>query len=204
MQGTPPRYPWIMNAVPARAIARKIGLPPIGDGVDNAVFSVEPAPEGAIYPYIAANGAPVRLDLRKNPRRANQVDFQRHSGYSLFSRPVKELRLVCKEFPWPMEIEEEWVICGAVWSRLYDTLQEYLTDSEWALASESRRKKIDRAVRLREAETGNSNLKARRIDWLGEKTVFAGLERDDNFVQEIALPERQDNMDTWVIRMIRR
>lgn len=201
MQGSPPRYPWIMNAVPERAIARKDGNPRVEVRFDSVCHPAGPAPSGALYSYIAANGLPVRLDLRKNPRRANPIDFQQHFGYSLFSQPVREIRLVCRSFPWPIELRGELVLCGIVWSTLYETLQENLTDSEWAMASESRRKIIDRAVRLREAESGNRNMKPKRIDWLGEKTVFAGLERDDNFVQEIAMPERQYSIDTWVIRM---
>ncbi|KAJ3535951.1 hypothetical protein NM688_g6905 [Phlebia brevispora] len=178
-------YPWIVHAMPTPEVAR-------------------PAPSGVLYPYIAANRTPIPFDLRKNPRRARQQEFLQHHHYSLFSQPVREMRLVCKDFPWPIEIKDEWILCGTVWQRIYDTLQEYITDSEWAIASHERRGKIYRAVRWREAETGNRNMKPRRIDWLGEKTIFAGLLKDEAFVQEIAMPGHQESMDTWIIKLSRR
>ena len=160
-----------------------------------------PAPPGMLYPFIAVGGIPVLFDLRKDPRRANRHEFERHDRYSLFSQPVKNVRLVCKDFPWPIEIKDEWVVCGTIWEKVYNELQVYITESEWALASEEVRRRIDRAVRFREAETGNRELRPRRIDWLGEKTLFAGLERDNAYVQSAALPGKREMVDTWVIRL---
>ena len=144
------------------------------------------------------------FDLRKDPRRASPQEFYRHSGWSLFSQPVKHARFVCRDFPWPVEIRDEWVTCGVVWEKIYHTLQEYITETEWAMASDAQRHKIERAVRFREAESGNRDLKPRRIDWLGETTVFNGLQKDNRFVREVSIPGKKENMDTWVIRLARR
>lgn len=157
-----------------------------------------------LYPFIAAAGTPVQFDLRKDPRRANRPEFERHDRYSLFSQPVKNVRLVCKDFPWPIEIKNEWIVCGTVWEKVYHELQAYITESEWTLAGEEVRRRINRAVRFREAETGNRELRPKRIDWLGEKTLFSGLEKDNGYVDGIALPGRKETVDTWVIRLTRR
>ena len=164
----------------------------------------EPAPPGMLNPFIAANGTPVGFDLRKNPRRANRDEFQRHDRYSLFSQPVKNVRLLCKDFPWAIEIKDEWVVCGKVWERIYEELQKEITETEWAMMKEERRGKVDRALRHREAESGNRDMKPKRIDWLGETTVFVGLDRDDALVRQRMLPGSKNEIDTWVIRMVRR
>ena len=167
----------------------------------------EPAPPGLLNPFVAATpgGTPITFDMSKEPRKAKREEYLQHYRYSLFSEPTKNVRLVCKDFPWEIVIEDERVVCGTVWERIYHELQEPMTPFEWAAAGGKGRKKIDRAVRHREASSGNNGLKPRRIDWLGENTVFGGLERDGEFVKGLTLPgEEDDDMDTWVIRFSRR
>lgn len=143
----------------------------------------------------------MKFDLRKEPRKANRDAFMQHCNYSILGQTVRTLRLVCKDFPWPIEIENEWVTCGVVWLSVYAALQHPITESEWAMASEKQRDKIKRAVRHREAESGNNDMKPKRIDWLGDVTVFAGLVRDDTFVKQVTMPGRKDTVDTWVVRL---
>lgn len=197
-------YPWI-NTVPAPMPARKIVMSPLRACCSHATLT-EPAPPGVVYPFIAANTqtTAVPFDMRKDPSRSAPTEYARHNRYSLFSQPVRHLRLVSREFPWVIEIADEWVTCGTVWMRVYTALQEYLTEIEWALASEERRRKIEKAVKHREAESGNRDLRPRRIDWLGEKTMFAGLEKDEQFVKQMKMPGQKQDVDTWIIRLDRR
>ena len=47
-------------------------------------------------------------------------------------------------------------------------------------------------------------MRPKRIDWLGETTVFVGLDRDDALVRQRTLPGSKNEIDTWAIRMVRR
>ena len=146
----------------------------------------------------------MKFDMRKEPRKSNKDAYKQHCNYSILGQALRNVRLVCKDFPWPIEIKEEWVTCGAVWQSVYTALQQPITESEWAMASEKQRDRIRRAVRHREAESGNNDMKPRRIDWLGDATVFAGLVRDDAFVKQVTMPGRKDSADTWVIQLAAR
>lgn len=155
-----------------------------------------------LYSFIAASGTPVRFDLRKEPRNANRDEFYRHQGYSVLSQPVKCIRLLCREFPWPIEIMNERVTCGTVWTRIHAVLQEPITASEWTMASPDKQKQIEKARQRRAAETRDRDGTPRRIDWLGEMTVFVGLEKDDRLVRQMTMPGMRGNgIDTWVIRL---
>ena len=206
-------YPWIVPPMPhpSPPPPREWPSPDTPSRRRDARLTrdTEPAPPGMLNPFVAAapEGTPILFDMRKEPRKAKRDEYLQHHRYSLFSEPTRDLRLVCKDFPWEIVIEDEWVVCGTVWERLYHELQERITPFEWAVAGAKGRKKIDRAVRHREAQSGNSNLKPLRIDWLGENTIFSGLERGEDFVKELTLPgeeEPEDEIDTWVVKFSRR
>ncbi|PSR73214.1 hypothetical protein PHLCEN_2v10935 [Hermanssonia centrifuga] len=162
---------------------------------------------GTIYPYIAAgSGPPLRFDLREDLHKSNLKEYTRHNHYSLFIQPTKHARFICKEFPWAIEIKGEWVVCGAVWSKIYEALQEDITESEWAWIcdDERQRRELERAMKQRAEKTGDKTPRPKRIDWLGEMTIFEGLEKDDVYAKKILLPGKEECVETWVIRLGRR
>lgn len=165
-----------------------------------------PAPRDTLCPAIAfGNPRALRFDMRCDPRRAQPDAFAAHAGFSLFRAPVHTLRLVARAFPWPLALTGAWVVCGRVWDALHAALQERVTAAEWALlcADGARREAVEQAMRRRLEEDPAGARVPLRIDWLGEETVFAGLERDDAFVQSVRLPGSEE-CETWVIRMVRR
>jgi hypothetical protein len=80
-------------------------------------------------------------------------------------------------------------------------LQEPLADSEWgaAVVDKERREKILKAAKKRQEKDKDKWLK--RIDWLGETTLFRGLEQDADFEKLRLLPGVQACSETWVVRL---
>jgi hypothetical protein len=80
-------------------------------------------------------------------------------------------------------------------------LQEPLADSEWGIAvvDKERREAILKAAKKREEKDHDIRLK--RIDWLGDTTLFRGLEQDGEFEKMRLLPRAQSCPETWVIRL---
>lgn len=155
----------------------------------------EPAPRGILYPSIAAGDSVILFDMRKDPSQSKRDEYLRHHRYSIFSNAVKHIRLVCKDFPWQIEIHDEWITCGTIWKRLYGELQEYITEAEWTMMNESRQEVVKKAMKLREAETGIMEMRPKRIDWL-DKPMFGGLEKDESFVQRVTWSGKEA-VETW-------
>lgn len=93
-------------------------------------------------------------------------------------------------------------------------LQEPLADSEWAMVclpgfgDRKRRDAMERAAERRREKArarGDANAakdKAlKRIDFLGEDTIFRGLEKDDDFAKKRLFPTEEECAETWVIKM---
>ena len=161
---------------------------------------------GAIRPNkiircMARDEEPIRIDLRKN-NYAMREPFRHYAGYSLFARPLKDIRLICREFPWIIEIKDEWVTCGLVWKRIHETLRRRITNAEWALIlnDKSRRRIIEKAMRERLETSPSDDPVPLRIDYLGDMTVFLGLEKDEVHAERISLPARA-KCETWAIRL---
>lgn len=154
---------------------------------------------------MAADGTPVQLDLRKKSEYAKREEFVRHAGYSLFINPVKNIRLICREFPWTIEIKGEWVTCGLVWKKLHEALWMRITDGEWVLIAGDRGRKrtVMRAMAKRLEERPDDDPVPLRIDYLGDTTIFKGLEKDAAYAEEVLMPGRE-TCETWAIRLGRR
>lgn len=165
--------------------------------------SLADAGRDAIYPHIAAGRSPVPFDLRVKPREYDPDEYERHSRYSIFLQPTKRLRLICKNFPWTIEIKDEWVHCARVWDAIYDALQKPIKASEWALIAhdESKIREIKRAARKRLDKDENEDPRPKRIDWLDEMTLFRGLERDEAFAKAVLIPGKEEDVETCVIRL---
>jgi len=80
-------------------------------------------------------------------------------------------------------------------------LQEPIADSEWGIVcslDNARRGTIEKAAKARMEKDKVKKLK--RIDWLGDKTAFRGLEKDDEFAKNRLLPEATACPETWVVK----
>ena len=75
-----------------------------------------------------------------------------------------------------------------------------LKDSNTA-HDENKAKEIKRARDKRLEQNPEDDVRPKRIDWLGDMTLFRGLERDDAFAKRILLPGKDEDMETCVIRL---
>ncbi|KAG1846096.1 hypothetical protein DFJ58DRAFT_799857, partial [Suillus subalutaceus] len=62
----------------------------------------------------------------------------------------------------------------------------------------TRKEAVEKAARSRQEKDKINRLK--RIDWLGDKTMFEGLERDKEFEKKRHLPGSVSVAETWVVR----
>lgn len=157
-----------------------------------------------VYPYIAMGQNQIPFDLRTPPREYEPQQYEYHCGFAVLREPSKRLRLVCPNFPWTIEIQGEWPVCCVhVWEALYESLQKPIKSSEWALIvhDENKKREIQRACRKRLEKHPDDNLRPRRIDWLGEMTLFRGLYRDEAFEKTVLVPGKDTWAETYVIRL---
>ena len=72
-------------------------------------------------------------------------------------------------------------------------------DSEWALIlfDNDRKKIIETAMAKREG----SDMRMKRIDWLGEQVLFKGLELDGEFQKKRLFPGTVSCPDTYLVKM---
>jgi len=109
------------------------------------------------------------------------------------------MRLISKSFPWSIDIMYTPLItCEMVWDAIYAALQEPLADSEWGLLldREETRQRVERAAKKR----SDRDKILKRIDWLGEKTLFKGLEKDEAFQRLRLIPGADPCAETWMVR----
>ncbi|KAF9073657.1 hypothetical protein BDP27DRAFT_1318667 [Rhodocollybia butyracea] len=149
---------------------------------------------------LAADSTTLKLDLRQRAQLSmNASTFYAYSGVYALAMPVHHIHLVSKAFPWSIDIKSPTVplTCEAVWNALYAALQEPIADSEWGFFVGERkiRETIEKAAKKR----GDKVLK--RIDYLGESTVFRGLEKADEFQRMRLLPGTEVCTETWVVKM---
>lgn len=165
-----------------------------------------------INPILAADNTVIRFDLRQKPN----ADILAHTYYTYRSQlatavPCTHLRIISKQFPWSVDIKTSTqgpVTCEMVWEALYNALQVPLADSEWGMVAcgdKKLREGIDKAVKLRlewekdQGKEGNKSVK--RIDWLGEVTIFNGLERSEEFEKGRLMPGAKECKETWIVRL---
>lgn len=144
---------------------------------------------------------PQTIDLRLNPNRI----LRPSSSYNTFAYPfgsTTDVLLVCPKFPWTVEIHDFTPISWAkVHERVYGELREKLTEAEWQLAGDSKRTQIEEA--RSERKRGMVFVKdatPRRIDWLGNMTIIAGVEKADDGKKRARLPG-MPKCETWVLKL---
>jgi hypothetical protein len=160
-------------------------------------------------PFLASDTTVVRFDARNKPEASVPTaifDASRLTPAS--SVPIYTMRILSRSFPWTIDIVSgsgpgpaSPITCAAVWQAIYAALQEPIEDSEWGLAlgDRGRREIIEQAAAKRRVEDGDTDKKLKRIDWLGDATIFKGLDRDDDFAKRRLLPGSTPCVDTWIV-----
>ncbi|KAJ3557132.1 hypothetical protein NM688_g1639 [Phlebia brevispora] len=144
-------------------------------------------------------GQCIKFDLRGTLKGSTFTGMQYASGF-FCDPPVKEVRLVCHRFPWEIFIKKKTHLTyGDVWGAVWSKLQSDLEQPLWTVADNSRQSKILRAVQRREKQLGKRDLQALRIDWLGEATLFAGLQKPELIAPR--MPGVSKDIATWSIRL---
>lgn len=79
--------------------------------------------------------------------------------------------------------------------------QGYMEDSEYGMIAgdPDDRKRILRAAKKRQ-QAGDPDRRLKRIDWLGDATVFKGLDHDAEFAKARLMPGQEQYPETWVIK----
>jgi len=157
-----------------------------------------------LNPILAADTTLLRYDVRNIPKDTiPSSTFYTNCHTPCIGTPTAHVRLICKAFPWTIDVKSTHgsVTCELVWDAIYFGLQEPLADSEWgaAVMNKEQREMILKAAKKREEKDKDKRLK--RIDWLGESTLFRGLEKDGDFEKVRLLPGVQGCSETWVIRL---
>ncbi|EGO00212.1 hypothetical protein SERLA73DRAFT_180675 [Serpula lacrymans var. lacrymans S7.3] len=157
-----------------------------------------------LHPALASDLTLVRYDIRKPTNEgilSNTYSDVYHAPALI--KPSSAFRIISKAFPWTIDIKtpaNSIVTCGMVWDAIYSALQEPIADSEWGLAivEKSRKEAIEKAAKLREEKDKDKRMK--RIDWLGDTTLFKGLEKDEEFQKMRLLPGTKACPETWIVR----
>lgn len=102
------------------------------------------------------------------------------------SSKVKTMKIICNRYKWDIDVKrasgEDRILLKQVLDGIYESLHEPLTESEWdeLSAGAKRNAHISRGVRLTHDETSfKVDGRMRRVDVLGERTIFSGLQMDD-------------------------
>lgn len=92
------------------------------------------------------------------------------------------------------------ITCRDIWDAVYNALQQDLDDSEWGMMVMEKkwRETVEKAAKMRMDEDRSSN-KLKRIDLLGESTMFKGLEKDEELENVRLLPGMEACPETWFV-----
>ncbi|TFK67373.1 hypothetical protein BDN72DRAFT_871310 [Pluteus cervinus] len=184
----------------------------------------------SLNPILASDTTLLQLDIRKDPRTEvnSSVYFHnRHSPAVASSSP--QIRLISKSFPWTIDIMSPVPItCEMVWDALYNGLQHNIVDSEWGLIVSTDKKHKDMVLKYAKRRegfgggtgnigvtpgngnaTGNGGTNGgaegpkvyKRIDYLGDGTMFRGLEKDEEYESLRGMPDLKPVVETWVVKM---
>ncbi|KAF8828694.1 hypothetical protein HHX47_DHR3000278 [Lentinula edodes] len=157
----------------------------------------------SLHHILAVDSTTLKIDIKQKPRAGiNASTFYAYADMYAMAIPTYHIRLISKAFPWSIEIKSTTPItCAAVWDALHSALQENIADSEWGmLAGEKKlRETIEKAAKKRGQSDADKALK--RIDWLGDATIFRGLEKVEDFQKIRLLPGSDLVAETWVVKM---
>lgn len=159
-----------------------------------------------LNPILAEDTTTLRFDLKLKPSVSiySSTYFTHHPTLA-FSKPIQRMRLISKSFPWTIDINAGGQITvGDVLEAMYAGLQEFIVESEWGFIARDKKMKetVEKAMKARVASDPMADKRPKRIDYLGDATLFRGLEKDDEFATAMLLPSAKFWAETWVIKVI--
>jgi hypothetical protein len=111
--------------------------------------------------------------------------------------PTRYLQIITRDHPWTIEITDPnggYITVLQVLLGIHDALQFPIEEWKLEIASPERRRSLAKAYQRRMGSGTEDDL--RRIDWLGGRTLFDGLRKDDEESSKILLlPSNHDRMD---------
>ena len=147
----------------------------------------------------------VRFDIRNAAREGIFGNTYLYYGLQpalITEAPVTKIRLYSKAFPWTIDIvsEQHPITCRDIWDAIYDALQQDIEDSEWGVMVMEKkwRDAVEKAAKSR-MERDPSSKKLKRIDFLGDSTMFKGLEKDEVHEKVRLLPGTDACAETWFV-----
>jgi hypothetical protein len=159
----------------------------------------------SLNPSLAEDTTLLRFDVKQKPSAtllASTFYANRHT-FAL-AAPARHMRLLSKSFPWQIEIMTPTsVTCEDVWEAIYAALQQPIVDSEWGFIIKDAKHKeaMEAAMKKRIESDSNADKRPKRIDFLGNVTLFKGLGKDDDFAKLRLLPHSPPCAETWVIKL---
>jgi len=158
-----------------------------------------------LNPILAEDTTLLHFDLKKQPTSAilPPTYFAYRTQFAL-GTPTTHMRLISKAFPWQVEILSlANVTCEDVWNSLWGAMQQPIEDSEWGFLVKEKKSKetVDAAVKKRLEADPSSDKRPKRIDYLGNMTLFRGLEKDEEYAKLRHLPYSKSCEETWVVRL---
>ncbi|KAF8971249.1 hypothetical protein BDZ97DRAFT_1788536 [Flammula alnicola] len=159
-----------------------------------------------LNPVLAEDTTLIRFDVKNRPAKAIVPHvFQSSRQEFALATPTKHIRLISKAFPWSIDIVSEAnITCEDVWKSLWHGLQQNLADSEWGyvIRDKGQLETIEASVKKRVEADPHTDKHPKRIDCLGDMTLFRGLEKDDNYAQLRLLPLSKKCDETWVVKLM--
>lgn len=158
-----------------------------------------------LNPILAADTTVLRYDVRNKPKDTILASTYYANCYTpCLGAPTSHIRLISKAFPWTIDVKSTngTITCEHIWDAIYCGLQEPLADSEWGgivVLDKDRRESTLKAAKKREGK--DKDIRLKRIDWLGDTTLFRGLEQDGDFEKTRLLPSAQGCPETWVVQL---
>ncbi|KAH8814735.1 hypothetical protein DL96DRAFT_1753208 [Flagelloscypha sp. PMI_526] len=162
-----------------------------------------------LNPILASDTTQIKYNVRSKPRA--EIDpyvYNANAQTPVTLTAASTLRLISRAFPWSIDIatkHNQPLTCEHVWDAIHACLQVKVEDSEWGFISLAKKPKerevIERAMKKRITD-GDGDKYLKRIDIIGDATMFKGLDKDEEFAKARKVPGTKDsNVEVWVIKL---
>ena len=172
------------------------------------------SPDVAMTSLLSGSPPSVIFDVRNDPTTSLIVAIPLLQRYPYFLQQSvshhssSAITIVSPDLLWTIKVHttsDSAVTWDNVFKAIFRALSEPLQDSEWGLANNERRDNMLTSMEQRTSSSHNGRGdRVRRVDWLGRRTLFAGLVKDDDFVTERSLPGQELEGDVWVAKFMER
>lgn len=180
--------------------------PPLLDGIvlDDTKFDILRPPvavHSLLGPTPPSNSHPTLYFDLLFPARAIHLSTEHRSRSWMKGRTdpatfprLTHIRLISPHFPWTIEVESpesqgSGVTCGEVASIIFEFFQRLIDKAEWGMIPLDKQREVTVAYRRNRSTEkgmpgGDMPEAMARVDILGNKTIFGGLVRDDDYVRQ--------------------